>query len=61
MNEQNQNVAVEELDLNEVIKLRREKLATLVEEGNNPFEEVKFEKSVSSVEIINNFYYILLF
>ena len=55
MNEQNQNVAVEELDLNEVIKLRREKLATLVEEGNNPFEEVKFEKSVSSVEIINNF------
>ena len=44
------NVAPE-LDLNEVMKVRREKLANLVESGNNPFEITKYEVTAKSVEI----------
>lgn len=43
------------LDESEIIKIRREKFKSLVAEGNNPFENVKFVRSHNSKEILENF------
>ena len=42
-------------DLNEVMRVRREKLAALVADGKNPFEITKFPKTHDSSDIKNNF------
>ncbi len=44
-----------EVDLNEVLRVRREKLADLKEKGQDPFEEVKFDKSDDAATIVSNF------
>ncbi len=44
-----------EQDLNEILQIRRDKLAKLVEEGKNPFEITKFNKTHSSKEVIDNY------
>lgn len=44
-----------EVDLNEILRVRREKLAKLVENGQNPFEKVKFDKTNNSGEIIDKY------
>ena len=44
-------VTAPELDLNEVMRVRREKLANLVESGNNPFEITKYNVTAQSVDI----------
>ncbi|MBO5867020.1 MAG: lysine--tRNA ligase, partial [Clostridia bacterium] len=51
---QNKPVAVEQ-DLNDILRVRREKLAKLTEEGNNPYQVTKFEKTHLSQDIIDNF------
>lgn len=38
-------------DLSEVIKVRREKLNTMLEAGNNPYEIVSFDKTHSAIEV----------
>ena len=45
----------EEENLIEQAKIRRDKLAKLIEEGKNPYEQVKYDVSVSSQEIKDNF------
>lgn len=40
-----------ELDLNEILRIRREKLANLVEQGKNPFEKVKYDRTAFSLDI----------
>lgn len=50
MSEQTQNNAPE-LDLNEVMRVRREKLAALCEAGNDPFTITKYDVSALSAEI----------
>ena len=40
-----------ELDLNEILKIRRDKLSALCEAGNDPFEKTKYSVDSSSVEI----------
>ena len=42
-------------DLNEILKVRREKLTNLQAEGNNPFEIVKFARTHYSTDITGNF------
>lgn len=42
-------------DLNEVIKVRREKLNTMLEAGNNPYEIVSFDKTHSASEVKANY------
>jgi len=44
-----------ELDLNEILKFRRDKLAALQQEGRDPFGETYFERTCLSSEIIENF------
>ena len=45
----------EELDLNDIIKARHEKLARLVEMDKNPYEVVRFDKDTDAMEIKNNY------
>ena len=42
-------------DLNEILRVRREKLSDLVEEGRNPFEIVKYDQTHHTKEILDNF------
>lgn len=46
---------MEELNLNDILKARREKLDKLVADGRNPFEITKFEKTSYAKEIFDNY------
>ena len=46
---------VQEQDLNEILKIRREKLAALQEQGKDPFAVTKYEVTGNSVEIKEQF------
>ena len=52
MAQQQQN---EEQDINQLLKVRREKLAVLQEGGKNPYEIMKYDVTHHSKEIIENF------
>ncbi len=57
-NNVNNNAPVAEptqAELNEVLKMRREKLAALVEAGNDPFQITKYEQTHHSSDIKDNF------
>ena len=45
----------EELELSEILQIRRDKLTALCEAGNNPFEKVKYDVDTYTVDIVNNF------
>ena len=45
----------EVLDLNEILKVRREKLENLKNEGKNPFEKVKYDRTAYSQDIKDNY------
>ena len=47
--------ATEELDLNSILRIRREKLQELVDAGQNPFEKVKFDFDTYSSQIKEDF------
>jgi lysyl-tRNA synthetase class 2 len=49
------NSLLQEQDLNEILKIRRDKLKELKESGKNPFEQVKYNKTHSSEYIKENF------
>ena len=55
MSEADNNQNVQEQDLNQLLKVRREKLAVLQEGGKNPFEITKYDASHHSTEIKENF------
>ncbi|MEG1528632.1 MAG: lysine--tRNA ligase [Clostridia bacterium] len=42
-------------DINEILRVRREKLQTLIDNGQNPFLKVKFDKTHSSQQVVDNF------
>ena len=42
---------VEEQDLSEILKIRREKLEALVASGKNPFEKVKYNRTAYSQDL----------
>ena len=44
-----------ELDLNEILRVRREKLASLKEEGNDPFEKVRYTRTHLSSKIVEDY------
>ena len=50
----NQNPEVE-LDENHLIQIRKEKLKELQEQGKNPFEITKYDRTNSAGEIKSNF------
>ena len=54
-NELGNNENVEEIDLSELLLIRRAKLSALQEEGKNPFTQVKFNQTNSSADILEKF------
>ena len=55
MQENNQNNQTEELDMNHLMQIRREKLEELQEQGKNPFEITKFNRTNTAGEIKANY------
>lgn len=53
--EEKTNVGAAELDLNEILKIRRAKLSALASEGKNPYEKVKFDRTAYSADIKEKF------
>ncbi|TCT14669.1 lysyl-tRNA synthetase class II [Natranaerovirga pectinivora] len=53
--EKNNEVQEQEQDLNELLKIRRQKLAELQEKGKDPFKLTKYDVTSNSNEINNNF------
>ena len=49
------NTVLEEQDLNEILRIRREKLAKLIEDGKNPYEITRFDKTHSSKQILESY------
>ena len=54
-NEKNETIPMTEDELNEILKIRRQKLADLQEAGNDPFAVVKFDKTHCSEQILSAF------
>lgn len=44
-----------EIDLNQLMKIRRDKLSKLKEEGKNPFEITKFNRTHTSKQVVDNY------
>ena len=51
MSENNSKQPEEIQELSEILRVRREKLANLQEEGRNPFEQTRFDRTAWSEEI----------
>ena len=45
----------EEVELSEILQIRRDKLTALCEAGNNPFEKVKYDVDTYTVDIVEKF------
>jgi lysyl-tRNA synthetase class 2 len=43
------------MDLNEILRVRREKLDTLKKEGRNPFDMTRFDREYTAKELLDNF------
>ncbi len=54
-NKNNQNNEVEELDINHLMQIRRDKLKELQEEGKDPYEITKFNRTNTAGEIKSNY------
>lgn len=52
---QNQGQAQTQEDLNQLLKVRREKLAQLQEAGKDPFQITKYEVTVHSTDVKNDY------
>ena len=55
MEEKNINNQEQELDLNQLMKIRREKLVKLQADGKDPCEIIKFDRTHNSKQIKDNF------
>ena len=54
-NVNNAEGVVEEVELSEILQIRRDKLASLCEAGNNPFEKVKYDIDAYTTDIVEKF------
>ena len=50
-----ENNKEQELDINQLMKIRREKLQEMQEAGKDPFEITKFNRTNTAGEIKNNY------
>lgn len=53
--QENENLQEQELDMNQLMKVRRDKLEKLKQEGKNPFEITKFNRTHTSKQIVDNY------
>lgn len=54
-NNNNANTKAQEQDLNQILKVRREKLAALQKNGKDPFQHVKYDVTAHSMDIKEHF------
>ncbi len=54
-NDRQNNNSEEEMDLNEILRVRRAKLSDLKEKGKDPFKIVNYDVKNSTVQILNDF------
>ena len=50
-----QNTQEPQQDLNEILQVRRDKLKALQDEGRDPFNNTKFERTAYSADVKENF------
>ena len=55
MAENNENIVEQELDLNQLMLVRREKLQELQANGKDPFEITKYDRTNTAGEIKENY------
>ena len=55
MSEERNNNQAPEMELSEILQVRRDKLAALQQEGRNPFQQTKFARTAWSQEIKDNY------
>lgn len=55
MDEQLKNTVNEEQDLNEILRVRRQKLDALQKAGKNPFEKVRYDRTAYSQDVKDNY------
>ena len=55
MEEIKTTATIDEQDLSEILKIRREKLSALVAQGKNPFEKVKYARTAYSQDIKDDY------
>ena len=55
MDEQILTNVTEEQDLNEILRIRRQKLETLQADGKNPFEKVRYDRTAYSQDIKDDY------
>ena len=55
MSEERNNQQAPEMELSEILQVRRDKLAALQEEGRDPFHQTKFERTAWSQEIKDHY------
>ena len=55
MEEIKTNAITEEQDLNEILRVRREKLSALIAAGKNPFEKVRYDRTAYSQDVKDNY------
>lgn len=56
INNINENIVIdEEKELNSILQIRRDKLSSLKESGNDPFQKVKYDFDTYSVDIKDKF------
>ena len=55
MEEKREQVAEPVQELSEILQIRRDKLTALREAGMDPFQQVRFDRTSNSQEILNNF------
>ncbi len=55
MEQDNRNQALKDQDVNQLLKVRREKLAALQEEGHDPFKITRFDVTNHTSDILDNF------
>jgi len=53
--ENNETPEITEQELNEILRIRREKLENLKSAGKNPYEKVKYDVTHTSLQVLNNF------
>ena len=51
MSEERNNQQAPEMELSEILQVRRDKLAALQQEGRDPFQQTKFARTAWSQEI----------
>ncbi len=55
MQENKENLIVQEQELSEILRIRREKLKALQDQGNDPYQKVRYDRTTYSLDVKENY------